>query len=371
MRVGVYGSEMKQDAGGGYSFQKEICEGLKLSTSDRHTFVVMSNEDLVSEFGQNTSLDSTNKENNQQQLYLNQMVRKLDLDMVWFLAPTAFQMVEVPFVYTVWDLQHRLQPYFPEVGIAGRRWEDREATYRFVLPRAAIIVTGTHEGKREIMQFYGIAEQNIRVVPFPVLSFPDGDVTSVGIRKQFDITSDYLFYTAQFWPHKNHINVLHALRLVMDSFNIEMEMVFTGSDKGNLSHVQQVAKDLLLGSYVKFPGFVSRQELWALYKSARALIFPSFFGPDNLPPLEAFSAGCPVLASRVPGSGEQLGDAALLFDPSNVKDIAESIYKIQTDSALRQVLVQRGLGRSRNNHAEDYLNSIYAMLDEFEPIKLC
>jgi glycosyltransferase involved in cell wall biosynthesis len=62
--------------------------------------------------------------------------------------------------------------------------------------------------------------------------------------------------------------------------------------------------------------------------SSRAKIFLSYFGPDNFPPLEAFVLGCPVIAADVPGAREQIGEAALLFDPSNPSDIAAKIESL-------------------------------------------
>ncbi|MFM6269445.1 MAG: glycosyltransferase, partial [Dolichospermum sp.] len=53
----------------------------------------------------------------------------------------------------------------------------------------------------------------------------------------------------------------------------------------------------------------------SLYINAFSLAFMSFFGPDNLPPLEAMALGCPVIASKVSGSEEQLGNNALLVNP--------------------------------------------------------
>ncbi len=51
----------------------------------------------------------------------------------------------------------------------------------------------------------------------------------------------------------------------------------------------------------------------------------TFFGPENLPPLEAFALKCPVIASNVSGSEEQLGDAAILVNPVNPEEIAQAI----------------------------------------------
>ena len=52
----------------------------------------------------------------------------------------------------VWDLQHRLQPLFPQVSADGI-WENRERRFSTVLRRAALVITGTEVGRREIEQF--------------------------------------------------------------------------------------------------------------------------------------------------------------------------------------------------------------------------
>ena len=371
MKIGVYFGQAHPTSGGGHSFQHEILRGLQKYESDRHAFSFFSHEDLVARYLSNqNSTGSLKYDNKQQGLLLEKAVNEFTLDLVWFVEPTLFQQVSVPFFYTVWDLQHRLQPYFPEVSLTGMKWGEREAVYRFVLPRAAKILTGTNEGKEEIMRFYGIADHNIEIVPFPTPTFPD-DNGRIDINEKFGIKGDYLFYPAQFWPHKNHINMLRSLRLFIDSYNTQLQIVFTGSDKGNLAYVQETVSELGLESNVHFLGFVSRAELKALYESAMALFFGSYFGPDNLPPLEAFASGCPVLASRVPGAQEQLGDSALLFDPSDIKGMAESIKNIYTDSELRESLINKGRIKASECTTQNYIHNVYEILDKFEPIRRC
>src|SRR5262249_19699420 len=69
------------------------------------------------------------------------------------LGPTVLSM-EIPYLVFVWDLEHRCQPYFPELAHKGE-WEVRESWYRVLLPRAAAVVTGTQIGKAQIERFYG------------------------------------------------------------------------------------------------------------------------------------------------------------------------------------------------------------------------
>lgn len=370
MKVGIYFGNTHPASGGGYSFQSEILDGLNSLKSCRHEFVKFTDDTLQQKYldQHQLNLDPGNKK---KQSLLDLAVKDNNLDIVWFLYPGMFQFVNVPFIYTVWDLQHRLQPYFPEVSITGWKWGNREATYRYILPRAARILTGTRQGKKEIMHFYGIAEQNIRVIPFPVPSFPEDGESGINIHEKFGIGDKFLFYPAQFWPHKNHINILRALRVLIDEYGIETELVFTGSDKGNLHYVKKTVNELKLDAFVHFPGFVTRAELKALYQSATALIFASFFGPDNLPPLEAFSLGCPVLASRIPGASEQLGEAALFFDPANPVEMAEIMQKTFRDPDILEELKKRGEDRIKKYPISRYMESFSGMLDEFEAIRAC
>jgi glycosyltransferase involved in cell wall biosynthesis len=147
--------------------------------------------------------------------------------------------------------------------------------------------------------------------------------------------------------------------------------VLTGSDKGNLNHVSKTIAALGLTSQVHMLGFVPEADLRELYREAVSLTFPSFFGPDNIPPLEAFALGCPVVAAAVPGSEEQLGKGALLFDPADPADIARAIMNVHRDLRLRAELVQRGKEIASARSPKAYVGQICHILDAFAPIRRC
>jgi glycosyltransferase involved in cell wall biosynthesis len=128
---------------------------------------------------------------------------------------------------------------------------------------------------------------------------------------------------------------------------------------------------LELSSQVHILGFVPQEDMASLYQNAMALAFMTFFGPDNIPPLEAFALGCPVIASGVPGAEEQLGDAAVLVDPKNPEQIADAIFNVSNSPDLRKTLVERGLKRAQTWTGQDFVRGIFSMLDEFEAIRRC
>jgi glycosyltransferase involved in cell wall biosynthesis len=145
--------------------------------------------------------------------------------------------------------------------------------------------------------------------------------------------------------------------------------VFTGSDQGNERNVRDLVDQLELHDQVFFLGHVSRQELRALYQSALCLCYVSFFGPENLPPLEAFGLGCPVIAADVPGASEQLGNAAIRVNPSNDLEIAKALKILSQDKTKRDELIRRGKERARRFTGADFAEELIALLDEFETIR--
>jgi len=271
-------------------------------------------------------------------------------------------------------LQHRVQPWFPEVNSGGlSNWEARERFYAKILPRAARIITGTQTGKNEIIAFYGVSPDNVVVVPTPVSvpDFPFEGEARADIRSKYGVTGEFLLYPAQFWPHKNHVNLLLALDKIRKDTSLGLDLVLTGSDRGNLDHVSGVVASLGLGAQVHILGFVPRSDLDKLYRAAVALTYPSFFGPDNIPPLEAFARNCPVAAAHVAGAEEQLENAALLFDPADPADIAQAITKLYHDRESRAELVYRGKALVATRSPEAYVARVCQVLDELTSVRRC
>ena len=94
-------------------------------------------------------------------------------------------------------------------------------------------------------------------------------------------------------------------------------------------------------------GYVTDEELKSLYLHASCFIFPSFYEGFGIPPLEAMSCGCPVLASTAPAVREVCGDAPLYFDPSRPEELAQRMQAVFTDGALKERMVSAGLARAQ------------------------
>jgi glycosyltransferase involved in cell wall biosynthesis len=406
MKVGVYCPDFNPTSGGGYTYQVELlCALSELADESKHKFVIFtqypdniqkyipSNQIQIVKISKYSFLPSgflnglqylvrsflnilfnsiLQSDNYRHANYFEKIAKSHNIDFVWFPSPFSSIPVNIPYLSTVWDLEHRVHPYFPEVEVGGN-WESREAFYSRYLPRASIVVVGTETGRKEVERFYQVPYERIKVLPLPTPRFSVTHFSKNGqeILKKYAIPQNYLFYPAQFWSHKNHVNLLIALKILKQEHNISIPLVLVGSDKGNENYIRKLTSKWELSSQVHILGFVPQEDIIALYQNALALTFMTFFGPDNLPPLEAFALGCPVIASNVAGAEEQLGDAALLVDPKSPEQIADAIFNVYNSQNLRNTLIERGLKRAQQWTGQDFVRGIFSILDELETVRRC
>jgi glycosyltransferase involved in cell wall biosynthesis len=400
VRIGIFALTVREEAGGGYTIERDIVDALaQESSGTRHELFLFSLRaagagggslpayrieplGLLGSVSRATlawtrfrSMLSGNVQLgpgwSRVPKWISDGVADSGADMVVCLTPGFLPTLNIPYFSIVWDLQHRLQPWFPEVS-AGNEWIRRDDCYERVLCQASRVIVGTSVGKSEVSSFYRVPDENIRVLPYPTPAFAldAGRSHSSAAVEDRAGPRPYLFYPAQFWPHKDHRTALRALAVLKDR-GLDLRLVFCGSNEGNRGWVDAEVNRLGLDGDVEFEGFVTRERLIALYCGALALVYPSWFGPDNLPPLEAFAVGCPVIAARVAGAQEQLGDAAVLFHPGDELSLARAIESVFSDAGLRKRLVDAGHDRARSFTPIHYARGLLQIIDEFEPARMC
>ena len=148
-----------------------------------------------------------------------------------------------------------------------------------------------------------------------------------------------------------------------------MDLVLVGSDKGNLKYVLGLANTLGLEEQVHFLGFVTREELISLYQGAFALTYLSLFGPENIPPLEAFKFGCPVITANYNGAREQGGEAALYVNGLDPDAIAQAIRELHDRPDFRLSLINKGSERAGQYNGGSYIWDVFKIFDEFEAVR--
>lgn len=256
----------------------------------------------------------------------------------------------VPALTTVYDLMHLYERRFPESGSA-LEFAYRQRHYAAICRYSRGVLVDSVCGKRQLVESYGVPAEKVHVLPYVAQDLGNAQVgpeNDEGAGRLLStLPNKFLFYPARFWRHKNHVAIVRSLARLRDRAP-DIRVVFTGAREGTAYHeVVDAIRRHRVESQIIFAGFVPEAHIQHLYARARALIMPTFFGPTNIPPLEAFAAGCPVAVSNVYGMPEQVGDAALTFDPLDTIELSEVLVRLWTDDALCAHLSQRGLTRSR------------------------
>lgn len=206
------------------------------------------------------------------------------------------------------------------------------------------------------MSAFGIPASAIQVIPEgPPASFrPVEDAAVIrAVLQRFHLSEGMplILYVGGISPHKNLQGLARALARVRQSSPLPWHLVLVGDYAGDsfygcYQEVSGLCRQLGLAERVTFTGYVSNQDLVALYSTATLVVLPSFSEGFGLPVVEAMACGVPVAASRRGSLPEVLGPAGLLFDPENHAEMAAVITRLLTDQPLRAELGAAGRKRA-------------------------
>jgi glycosyltransferase involved in cell wall biosynthesis len=288
-------------------------------------------------------------------------------DLAYFLIPNVRALVlqKLNFIATFFDVAHRDCPEFPELARFGV-YAEREHLYRSVLGQALVSLCDSPQLFKRLQMLYGLDSDRLLAMPFapsPFLAEADS-VAVAAVLDRYRLAAGYYLYPAQLWPHKNHIRLIEALGILRDQGH-HLTVVFSGHDHGNLGHLRAQVQAAGMGNQVKFLGFVPEFHMRGLYEGAAALVMPTYLGPTNLPPLEAWSVGCPVIYSST--CAEQAGDAALLADPDSAAAWAQAMLEVARPEVATN-LIHRGTARLAQLNADRARAELQlvALLDRYE-----
>ena len=234
-------------------------------------------------------------------------------------------------VFTIHDLIHL---HIPEEGSLLKRAYFQQ----LVLPsarRAFRVLTVSEFSKRQILAWSRLPEDRVVVAGNGV----DASFSPAGPRCQFG--ARYLLYVGNRKPHKNLDRLFEAFRGIDDA---ELKLVLSGEPEKEISN--RIA-NAGIEARVAFSGALHDAEMPALFRGADALILPSLEEGFGLPLVEAMASGTPVIAARTSAIPEVAGDAAVLVDPFDVRDIRRGIEAVLGSENLRAQLRIRGLKRAR------------------------
>lgn len=381
MRIGIHPT-LKRHDGGIYQYSVQVLRGLAAQTDGSgHEFIVFAHnpdEPILAELEHpawsvrtfrppwklEPSIDLTAEcdvDRPGRQEDMREWLLECGVELMFYPAPHRLSFeTGLPFVMAIHDVQHRIQPEFPEVSAEGEL-RRREYVYRNASRHALRIVANSQTGRNDLLEAFGgtgLDPDRVDALPYPAprIAISTIEESMRTVSERYRLPERFVFYPAQLWPHKNHLGLVEALAQLRKR-ELRVALVLAGSSSGEMreqqaNRVRELARERGVADQIVFLGYVNDDDMPGLYGLAEALVMPTYFGPTSIPVLEAWACDCPVIASDVPGNREQVQDAGILVDPKSPKSIADGIAAAWTQPRLQSDLIEKGR-RKRENYSEE------------------
>ncbi|KTC84912.1 glycosyltransferase family 4 protein [Legionella brunensis] len=275
----------------------------------------------------------------------------------------------IPNILFIHDLIPLTHPHL--VNFSPRSWFN---LMKAMIKRYDRILAISEHTKLSLLTHFNVDEKKIDVVYQSVHSnaeqYSNVDTTAIlnplGLKPK-----EFLLYVARLEPRKNHLRLMEAYQYA----NVNMPLILVGRlDTHNLilppgikKLIESPQSTIKLNRQKKIVWLseVSNLTLSALYQSAKGLIYPSEAEGFGLPIVEAFTYGCPVAAANTTAIPEVTGNAALLFNPYCIKDIAKAMTSLCRDTNLCTHLADLGQVRATYFSREEYRNRLLNTLSSY------
>ncbi len=262
----------------------------------------------------------------------------------------------IPVVSLIHDLQHKDYPQF----FTPKEIDIRESFYKDVSKRADAVICISEFVRQSVIKYLKINPEKIYTI-YNCIQSRLGSSDPSDIVKCLRLLGidrhPYMFYPANFWPHKNHLMLLTSYGMYLSrNPDFALDLVFTGALDSAQQNLKDKVRRMGLEQRVHFLGYLPEDQLIAVWKGCYFLVFPSLYEGFGIPVLEAMLFGKPALCSDVTSLPEVGGNAVLYFDPRKPGDIVQCIEKITASKELYADLVERGYERLSHFQFQEMLN---------------
>ena len=277
-----------------------------------------------------------------EQTLLPPLAMRAGVGLVHSLASTAPLWGRFRKVVTVHDL---IYARFPEAH-AGIRDKGMKVLVPQAVRRSDRVIADSQSTRDDLVEMLGIRDDRIDVVPLGLGGVQRATpIDEREVRARFDLGERrVLLSLSAKRPHKNLLALIGALARI-PSENRPV-LVLPGYPTAHEAELRERAVSEGVAGDVRFPAWVSAEELEGLWALAMVFVFPSLYEGFGLPVLEAMARGVPVACSDASSLPEVAGEAALLFDSRDEPGIAEGLQRLLGDRVLREQLRVRGLARA-------------------------
>lgn len=293
---------------------------------------------------------------------LPRLFKKHNIDI--FYSPDGYlsKNTNIPQVNVIHDLNFEHQPK----DVPGWAGKYLRKEFPIFAKKATRLLTVSEFSKQDLVNLYQIAPEKIDVCYNGVSdSFTPIQKDQIQqIREKYSKGKSYFLYLGAIHPRKNIVRMLQAFEQFKRENQSDLNFVLAGKKMHWTKEMEAQLKSMKYASDVIFTGHIPEQDLNAVYGSSEALLYLSYFEGFGIPMIEAMKSGVPVLASNKTCLPEIAGDAALYADPYNADDICKNMLLIQSNTELKNSLIEKGLQKAKEYSWERTANIIWNNIEK-------
>lgn len=296
-----------------------------------------------------------------EQVALPRAVARLKPDLLHCTSNTAPVYCPVPLILTLHDIiylekrQSSSKSLYQEMG-----WHYRRLVVPRILPKCKKIITVSHFECQRIKEALNLPEGQITAVYNGYSSHFAVCPRQPEVTRKYIDADEYLFFLGNTDPKKNTPRVLKAYQLYLKQSEKKLPLLIADLKEEFIDSILKAEQLENIKPHLRFPGYISNNDLAALYTGAFAFLYPSLRESFGIPMLEAMACGTPIIAGNTSAMPEVAGEGALLADPLHAEDIADKLLSLERDKALYETQKAYGLERvklfSWRKSAEALLN---------------
>jgi len=299
---------------------------------------------------------------------IDKMLEKIDV----FFSPHIFSSSVSKKCKTITTFHDLSFENYPEFYSAGKNYWHFSMNPKKQAQKADKIIAVSRSTKDDLVKIYGIKPEKIKVIysgirlesgihnasQGHVLNFSAQGGPALGwesevlkVKKKYNLPEKYILYLGTLEPRKNIIGLIKAFEILNSRFKIpdsKFQLVIAGSKGWLYEDIFKAVKNSPAKDNIIFTGFIDDKDKPALYSLADLFVYPSFYEGFGFPPLEAMTAGTPVITSNFSSLPEAVGDAAIMINPYNLDELAKAMEIVLSDEKLRNILIERGYERVKN-----------------------
>lgn len=226
--------------------------------------------------------------------------------------------------------------HFEHTSQMERYYKYAKKAIKYTLKKSSKIIVISEFTRSEVHKYYDVDDSKMVTIGMSLDSRKQKFEPNGQRLAELGISSPYLLSVSVVRPHKNYAFLVKVFNYLKEKYKIPHQLVIVGGIQVNAQNFIDEIKDSSYKNDIKYLGYVTNEDLASLYKYAGIYVTTSLYEGFGMPLMEAMIYNLPIASSNTASLPEVGGEGAIYFNPYDVKNAGEIIYKLISNDELQK-----------------------------------